>query len=290
MARLEGWARPLRGLGGGIGSVTNGFYRVLGAPGRLLQDTLNGSYLGHPTHGLLTDAAVGAVTALLVLDAIGVFFGVNDLETASRIVLGFGALSAWGAVLAGLTDHKDIDPGDARNVATLHGLINIIATVFYAVAFFVRLGGGLAAGRWLSLIGFVLLSSGAFIGGHVVYKFGIMVNANARAPGRRAKEFTPVMAVADLPEATPTRAMFGTTALVVVRRGDVVHVLKETCSHAGGPLAQGTLKGDTITCPWHGSVFRLTDGAVLHGPAQTRGVAYAARIADGQVEIEGPTG
>jgi len=290
MARLEGWARPLRGLGGGIASVTNGVYRVLGAPGRLLQDTLNGSYLGHPTHGLLTDAAVGAVTALLVLDAIGVFFGASDLETASRIVLGFGALSAWGAVAAGLTDHKDIDPGDARNVATLHGLINIVATVFYTVAFFVRLGGGVAAGRWLSLIGFVLLSSGAFIGGHLVYKFGVMVNANAGAPGRRAKEFTPVMAATDLPEATPTRAMFGTTALVVVRRGDVVHVLKETCSHAGGPLSQGTLKGDTITCPWHGSVFRLTDGAVLHGPAQTREVSYAARIANDQVEIQGPTG
>jgi nitrite reductase/ring-hydroxylating ferredoxin subunit/uncharacterized membrane protein len=289
MARIEGWARPLRGLGGGIAGATSGVYRVLGAPGRLLQDTLNGSYLGHPTHGLLTDAAVGAVTALLVLDAVAVIFRVNDLETASRIVLGFAALSAWGAVAAGLTDHKDIDPGNARNVATLHGLINIIATVLYTVAFFVRLGGGVAAGRWLSLIGFILLSVGAFIGGHVVYKFGVMVNNNAFTPGRRAKEFTPIMAAADLPEATPTKAMFGTTSLVVVRRGDVVQVLKDVCSHAGGPLAEGTLKDDTITCPWHGSVFRLADGAVVHGPAQTREVSYAARITDGQVEVEGPT-
>lgn len=290
MARLEGWARPLRGIGGGIAGITNGVYRVLGAPGRFLQDTLNGSYLGHPTHGLLTDAAVGAVTALLVLDASAVLFGASDLETASRIVLGFAALSAWGAVAAGLTDHKDVDPGDARNVATLHGLINIIATVLYTVAFVVRLGGGVTAGRWLSLIGFVLLSGGAFIGGHLVYKFGVMVNANTHRPGRRAKEFTPVLPATDLPEATPTRAMLGTTALVLVRRGDVVHALQETCTHAGGPLAQGTLKGDTIICPWHGSVFRLTDGAVLHGPAQTRETAYGARINDGQVEVQGPVG
>ena len=288
MARLEGWARPLRGIGGGIAGITNGVYRVLGAPGRFLQDTLNGSYLGHPTHGLLTDAAVGAVTALLVLDAAAVLFGASDRETASRIVLGFGALSAWGAVLAGLTDHKDVDPGDARNVATLHGLINIAATVLYTIAFFVRLGGGVTTGRWLSLIGFVLLSGGAFIGGHLVYKFGIMVNATAYRQGRRAKEFTAVLPAADLPEATPTKAMLGSTGLVLVRRGDVVHALQETCTHAGGPLAQGTLKGDTITCPWHGSVFRLTDGAVLHGPAQTRETAYAARINDGQVEVQGP--
>jgi nitrite reductase/ring-hydroxylating ferredoxin subunit/uncharacterized membrane protein len=268
MERLEGWSRPLRGFGGGLANVTNAVYRALGAPGRLLQD--------------------GAVTALLVLDAIAVLFGVNDLETASRIVLGFGALSAWGAALAGLTDHKDTAPGNERNVATLHGLTNLTATLLYTVAFFVRLSGGVAAGRWLSLIGFILIASGSFIGGHLVYKYGVMVNHNAFDRGKRAKDFTPVMAVADLPEATPTKAMLGTTALVVVRRGDVVHALKETCSHAGGPLADGTLKDDTIQCPWHGSVFRLSDGAVRHGPAQTRQVAYAARINAGQVEVEGP--
>jgi nitrite reductase/ring-hydroxylating ferredoxin subunit/uncharacterized membrane protein len=290
MERLEGWSRPLRGFGGALANLTSAIYRVLGTPGRFLQDTLNGSYLGHTTHGLLTDAAVGSVTALLVLDAVAVLFGATDLETASRIVLGFGALSAWGAVLAGLTDHKDVDPGDVRNVATLHGLINLTATILYTVAFFVRLGGGLAAGRWLSLIGFILLASGAFIGGHLVYKYGVMVNHNAFSPGRRAKEFTAVVSAAELPEATPTKAMLGTTGLVLVRRGDLVYALKESCSHAGGPLAQGTLKGDTITCPWHGSVFRLSDGAVVHGPAQSREVAYAARINDGQVEVQGPIG
>ncbi|MDP9271853.1 MAG: Rieske 2Fe-2S domain-containing protein [Chloroflexota bacterium] len=288
MNRLEGWARPFAGFGGGIAKFTGGVYRVLGAPGRLLQDTLNGSYLGHSTHGLLTDAAVGAVTALLVLDAAGVLFGASDLETASRIVLAFGVLSAWGAVAAGLTDHKDIDPGNARNVATLHGLVNITATVVYTIALFVRLSGGVASARWLSLIGFVLLASGAFIGGHLVYKFGVMVNFNAFAPGRRAKEFTPILPAAELPEGAPTKATLGTTSLVLVRRGDVVYALKESCSHAGGPLAQGTLKGDTITCPWHGSVFRLADGAVVHGPAQTREVTYAARINEGQVEVQGP--
>jgi nitrite reductase/ring-hydroxylating ferredoxin subunit/uncharacterized membrane protein len=288
MERLEGWARPFSGLGKAIAGITNAVYRALGFPGKLLQDTLNGSFLGHSTHGLLTDAAVGAVTALLVLDAWAVLFGAGDLESASRIVLGFAVLSAWGAILAGLTDHKDTSPGDERNVATLHGLINITGTLFYTVAFFIRIGDGVATARWLSLIGFIVLASGAFIGGHLVYKYGVMVNHNAFARGERAKEFTPVMAAADLPEGTPTRASLGETGLVVVRRGDVVYALKDTCSHAGGPLPDGTLKGDTITCPWHGSVFRLSDGAVIHGPAQTREVAYQARINAGQVEVQGP--
>jgi nitrite reductase/ring-hydroxylating ferredoxin subunit len=67
-----------------------------------------------------------------------------------------------------------------------------------------------------------------------------------------------------------------------------VYALKETCSHLGGPLSEGELKGDTITCPWHFSTFRLKDGSVLNGPASSRQVRYRARIANGQVELQGP--
>src|SRR6266705_1666840 len=102
MERLERWSRPFMGLGNWLASVINAVYRGLGAPGKLLQDLLNGAWLGHSLHGVLTDATVGSVTALLVLDVVGVIFGVHDLETASVILLGFSALSAWGTVLAGL--------------------------------------------------------------------------------------------------------------------------------------------------------------------------------------------
>ena len=81
----------------------------------------------------------------------------------------------------------------------------------------------------------------------------------------------------------------GSTAIVLVRRGDVVHALKDTCSHAGGPLSEGSLVDDGIECPWHQSVFRLRDGAVRHGPATSRQVSYRARISDGQVEVAGPS-
>jgi nitrite reductase/ring-hydroxylating ferredoxin subunit len=67
-----------------------------------------------------------------------------------------------------------------------------------------------------------------------------------------------------------------------------VYALKATCSHAGGPLDKGTLEGDTIICPWHGSAFRLRDGAVRHGPATTRQVRYETRVAEHQVEVSGP--
>ena len=122
----------------------------------------------------------------------------------------------------------------------------------------------------------------------MVFKYGYMVNHNAFARGKKAAEFTAVMPADGLADAPRRRRCFGATKLVVVKRGDVVFALKETCSHAGGPLAEGKVKGDNIVCPWHFSQFRLSDGAVRHGPASTRQVAYRARIAADQVEIQGP--
>ena len=286
---LERMARPFRGLSNGIASVMDGLYRPLGSPGKLLQDFLNGSWLGHTLHGVLTDVVVGGATAALLLDVLRAFFGVDGLETAATWVLGLASLSALGAILTGLTDYKDTAPNSAaRDVTGLHGLVNIVATVLFAVSLVLRLGGSHDAGFWWLLVGYLIVSIGAYIGGHVVFKYGYMVNHNAFSKGKRAKEFTPVMAVADLPEAVPTKVAFGTTAVMLIRRGDVVHALRETCSHAGGPLSKGDLKGDTITCPWHFSTFRITDGSVVHGPAGTRVPSYRSRISDGQVELQGP--
>jgi len=284
---LERWARPWSRLWDGTAKLVNATYRGLGRPGKLLQDFLNGSWLGHSLHPVVVDVVVGGATAAVLLQIL-IWFGVADLRVALLWVLGMTVLAGVSAIVTGLTDFKDTATGDERHVVGFHGLINILAAGMLIVAFFAILSGGDGIGGWLILAGYGVLSVGAFIGGHVVFKYGYMVNYNAFAGGKRAKEFTAVLPAADLAEATPTQAMLGTTGLVVVRRGDLVWALKETCSHAGGPLAQGTLDGYSIICPWHGSAFRLSDGAVRHGPATARQVAYRARISGDQVEVQGP--
>jgi nitrite reductase/ring-hydroxylating ferredoxin subunit len=286
---LERWARPWSRLWDGTAKLLDAIYGALGRPGKLLQDFLNGSWLGHSLHPVVVDVVVGGATAAVLLQVL-TWFGVGDLQVALLWVLALTWLAGLSAIMSGLTDFKDTATGDERAVVGLHGLINIVATAILIVAFLAILGGGDGIGGWLILVGYGVLSVGAFIGGHVVFKYGYMVNFNAFAGGKKAKEFTAVLPAADLAEATPTKAMLGTTGLVVVRRGDLVWALKETCSHAGGPLAQGTLDGYNIICPWHGSAFRLSDGAVRHGPATARQVAYRARISGDQVEVQGPIG
>ena len=210
-------------------------------------------------------------------------------EVAATWVVGLAALSALGAIVTGLTDYKDTAPNSSeRDITGFHGLINIVATVLFAVSFFLRLGDGHDAAFWMLLIGYLVVSVGGYIGGHVVFKYGYMVNHNAFSRPKRAKDFTTVASVSDVADGVPTKVMFGSTGLVVVRRGDVLHALVERCSHAGGPLSEGELKDDTITCPWHFSTFRLSDGGVVHGPAGTRQPSYRARIQGDQVEVQGP--
>ncbi len=286
---LERMARPLRGVANGAAAATNGFYSVLGRPGKVLQDLLNGSVLGHSLHAVLVDVVVGGATAALLLDVLRVLFAVDGLETATTWVLGLAWIAALGAIVTGLTDFKDTKPNSAeRDITWIHGETNMIATIIFTVSLVLRLINSHDVAFWLLVVGFLVISVGSYIGGHVVFKYGYMVNHNAFSRGTRAKEFTPVIAAADVPEETPTKVSMGATSVMLVRRGDVVHALKDTCSHAGGPLSKGELQGDTITCPWHFSTFRITDGSVVHGPAASRQVRYEARVNAGQVELQGP--
>ena len=93
-------------LGAGLAGGTNAVFGVLGRPGRLLQDFLNGSWLGHPLHAVLVDVPTGGFTILIALDLLAIFFGV-PVEPAALIVLVISLLGGLASIVTGLTDMKD---------------------------------------------------------------------------------------------------------------------------------------------------------------------------------------
>lgn len=62
--------------------------------------------------------------------------------------------------------------------------------------------------------------------------------------------------------------------------------LDNTCTHKGGPLSDGVVANDEVTCPWHGAKFKLTTGEVCNPPAATRVNAYKIRVDGSHIEIE----
>jgi 3-phenylpropionate/trans-cinnamate dioxygenase ferredoxin component len=55
--------------------------------------------------------------------------------------------------------------------------------------------------------------------------------------------------------------------VAVFKVGERLCATQAQCTHKGGPLHEGSLEGNVLTCPWHGAQFDICTGAVLRGPA-----------------------
>ena len=80
-------------------------------------------------------------------------------------------------------------------------------------------------------------------------------------------------------------------AALLVRRDGILCAIANVCTHAGGPLNEGSLDGRVVTCPWHGSRFRIDTGQVLRGPATFPQPTFTVREGNGAVCLKlGPPG
>ena len=253
---------------------------------RPLKLFLNGTWLGHPLHPLLTDVPIGAWTVAILLDLISLLLGAPELGSAAAIAIGLGILGALAAAAAGLMDWMDVDPPE-KVVGVTHGILNTSATVLFAISLLMRRESqwGPTVGSFLvALTGYLLVSGGAYLGGGMVFRMGVMINRNAYRKG--PDDFLPALAVADLQEGQLKRIEISGLPILLLRSGERIHAIGAVCSHYGAPLEEGKLQGSTIQCPWHFSRFALDDGSVCEGPACAAVPAYEVRVTKGQVEIK----
>ena len=65
------------------------------------------------------------------------------------------------------------------------------------------------------------------------------------------------------------------------------YAVRNSCLHRGGPVATGSLRGDTLTCPWHGFQYNLTNGELLTDP-KARLEMYPVELRDGEIHLQIP--
>ncbi len=67
-----------------------------------------------------------------------------------------------------------------------------------------------------------------------------------------------------------------------------VYAFTDDCTHIGGPLNEGELDGEVLTCPWHGAQFDVRSGKVLRGPARQDIQTYAVRVDNDDILVSIP--
>jgi nitrite reductase/ring-hydroxylating ferredoxin subunit len=243
-----------------------------------VRNTLSGSSLGHPVHPVLKDVPIGAWTMSVVLDAVG---GPLAAPAADRL-LGVGIAAAVPTAAAGLNDWSDTTGVDTR-VGLVHATANVGALSLFTASLVARRSGHRSRGKALSAVGFGLLSFGGFLGGHLVFARG--VNVNRTAFERRPRAWKAVLADDQLADGEGRTVLAGSAPVLLYREGGTPFAIANTCSHAGGPLGDGRIADGCVTCPWHGSTFRINDGSIVRGPASAPQPTYEVRVSEGQIEV-----
>jgi nitrite reductase/ring-hydroxylating ferredoxin subunit len=243
-------------------------------------DALHGVWLGQPVHPALTGLPMGFWTSAAVLDF------VPGSARASRALIALGLAGSVPAAATGLADWSALHREQQR-VGLAHGATNAGAWALFAGSLLARAAGREAGGRALALGGLATLTVGAYLGRYLAFPLGAGTSHAEPVSHLAPLGWHDLCRINDLPDGRVARRQLGYLSLAVLRQGPDVLILADRCAHLGGPLHQGTLTEaggvPCLRCPWHGSTYRLSDGAVVHGPATARQPAFDSRITEGGI-------
>jgi nitrite reductase/ring-hydroxylating ferredoxin subunit/uncharacterized membrane protein len=257
-------------------------YGQPGQPNRRIKDILNGTWLGHALHPVFTDIPIGAWSCTMLLDLAWLNDESKGVARGSDIAMTLGIVGASAAVVTGVTDWSDLDGMD-RRVGLMHGLLNGSILLTNIGSLVLRLTGRRRAGIALSTAGYLASLCSAYLGGELSFAKGIGVNHDAWEGG--SDEYVAVMNVEELAENTLTRVDAAGIPAVLLKQGTAIYAIGAVCTHLAGPLDEGTCEDGMVTCPWHGSRFRMSDGSVVNGPAVYAQPTFAVRVRNGNIEL-----
>lgn len=97
--------------------------------------------------------------------------------------------------------------------------------------------------------------------------------------------YIPAVSAADLPPGRMTCVDVGGQRVLVANVDGVFFATDDMCTHEDASLSTGSLDGELVKCPLHGSRFSLRTGEALEDPAEDPLRCYAVKVEDGAVLI-----
>ena len=275
----------LEDAGEAIQPVILNAFKAGGKTGNDIKNLLHGKWLGHALHPIVTDVPIGAWTTAVALDTMELC-GSEKYKAGADAAVSIGLAGAAGAAVTGLTDWTGTTQVEKR-AGLAHALLNIGATALFLTSAILRRNEkSRKTAISLSMLGFCITTTSAYIGGNLVYNQQMGVN-HAAAPEGFPDKFEPVCSEEELGENEMKCVRAGKINVLLARQNHELFAIANTCSHMGGPLSDGELLEDCkVRCPWHGSVFSLKDGSVIDGPATEPQPEFDVRTRNGKIEVK----
>lgn len=256
---------------------------------------------GHPIHPILIAFPIAFGVAAPVLDLVGVLANWSTVWTTGAYLAAATVICGLIAGAPGLIDYLYTVPpnSSASKRATWHLCVNLGALALVASGWAFRDLDTLRPGAGavvLEFAGLALMTAGGWLGGTLVYRNQIGVDHRYAHAGKWSEREVsgPVggtvdVAAADELKVGQMKLLHVNGRRIVLARTAEGHVaFDDHCPHRGGSLADGVLACGTVTCPWHGSQFDVTTGAVSAGPADTAIRTYRVEEANGRVRLVVP--
>jgi nitrite reductase/ring-hydroxylating ferredoxin subunit/uncharacterized membrane protein len=256
---------------------------------------------GHPLHPLMIAFPVAFTCGSLVADVVGRIGGWPSAWATGAFLSIAAVVTGLVAGVPGFIDYLTVVPPNSsgKKRATQHMLVNVSALVAFAVGWAFRDWNTFQPGvgaMLLEVLGVGLLTWGGWMGGTLVYRNQIGVDHRYAQAGKwKEQEVTGrpgdsvAVAQADELKVDQMKLLHVNGRRIVLARCEAGYVaFDDHCTHRGGPLADGVLACNTVTCPWHGSQFDVTNGGVKAGPASERIHTYSIEQAGSEIKLRVP--
>jgi nitrite reductase (NADH) small subunit len=97
-------------------------------------------------------------------------------------------------------------------------------------------------------------------------------------------EFIKVASISELSPGSSKTVEVNGKAIALFNVGGKIYALDNTCLHQGGPLGEGLLEGEVVTCPWHFWEFNVRTGEKVGEPS-LRVATYPVQVAGDNIKV-----
>ena len=138
---------------------------------------------GHPIHPMLIPFPLALWVTSFIVDILYYFTQHPTLLTLAKFLLAAGCIAALAAAIFGFIDWLAINNDEVKRVANWHARLNVIALIVFTISLFLRMGSysdlvgrSLTIPFLLSLVGVILITISGWLGGELVFRYGVGVD------------------------------------------------------------------------------------------------------------------